>query len=166
MGVFRGSGADVDPLAISQEMRGAVRLWETCQIVIIDPGVNNVNLSTKSPSAFAWNGLARVQPYRREIGVATPTNPTTTQTVRFQVDFSADGVIPFVKHGFQILVLTEAQGNAEQPDPHLTEYVHVINASMNSSLAWIRTYETTVNTEYRNTFAIQSDGAGGIEWTP
>lgn len=165
MGVFDGRGSQLDIMAMSAEMRQAVRQWETCKVAILNPGTNSAYFANKNPLAFVWTGMARVQPYRREIAVAAPTNPTTTQTVRFQIDFSEDGAIPLLKTGYQIIVLTEAQGNTEQPDPHLSEYVHVIQSSMNSSLAWNRTIETTVNTEIRNTFQVEDDGAGGIQWT-
>lgn len=164
MGVFAGRGAGIDVLAISQEMRQAVRQWETCRIAILDPGASNVNFRTKSADAFVWTGWARVQPYRREIAVAVPANPTVTQTTRFQIDFSQDGAIPFMRNGFQVVVLTEAQGNAVQPDPHLSGYVHVINAGLNSSLAWVRTLETITNVEKRNDFQIALDDEGVLSW--
>lgn len=189
MGVYSGRGANVNPYAMSLEMRAVVRPWQTAYILILDPGVNNVNFVNKLSAAFKWHGFARVQPYRREIAVAAPTNPTTTQTVRFQVDFSEDGQIPFLKTGYQIIVvppeliasalvpgadllpsedllpaLFDEFPELEYADPHMTEYVHVVQSSMNSSLAWIRTIETTVNTEVRNTFQIDSDGSGGFQW--
>lgn len=178
-------------MAISQEMRNAVRLWESAYILILDPGANNINFKNRSADAFAWHGFARVQPYRREIGIARPTDPTTTQSVRFQIDFSKDGAIPLIKTDFQVLVMKPEQiaeallpnpdllpaedllpglfaryPELQYTDPHLTEYVHVVQSGMNSSLAWIRTLETTTDIQRRNTFTIESDGAGGFQWTP
>jgi hypothetical protein len=160
MGVFRGRGAEVDILAISQEMRKSVRQWENAHIIIINPGPNGTYLRDKSPLAFVWDGMARVQPYRREVPAAAVANPTTNQSVRFQVDFSEDGAIPDMKTGYRILVLDDV----EIPDPYISEYEHVVNSALNSSMAWIRTIETQVNTETRANYHFEPDGAGGWQW--
>jgi hypothetical protein len=168
MGVFKGRGATVDVNAISAEMRDAVRPWETAYILILDPGRDMVNFKTKDPAALVWDGRARVQPYRREIAVGVPADPTTTQTVRFQIDFTKDGAIPLIRSGYYVIVIDPAlvpdAGIEAYPDPYITNYVHIVNASMNSSMAWIRTLETITNTERRNDFQIESDGAGGLQW--
>lgn len=166
MSVWNGRGVGVDVMAISLEMRDAVRQWETCRIAILDPGRSNVNFTNKQPQAFVWTGYARVQEYRREIAVAQVADPTTTASVRFQIDFSKDGAIPLIRTDYQIIVLTEAQGNTEQPDPNLSDYVYVVGKALNSSTAWIRTIETITNTQRRNDFQIIADGSGGIKWAP
>lgn len=175
MGVFNGRGASWSPLDISLEMRQSVRPWESAYIVILDPGVNNVNFTGKNNAAFKWDGLARYQPYRKDIPVAQVTNPTTTATARFQVDFSEDGPLPDIRTNYQIVILPVGLANTalpadEQldpyPDPYITSYVHVVTSSMNSSLAWIRTIETIVDTRQRANFAIQPDGASGFQWVP
>lgn len=168
MGVFMGRGAQIDVMAISAEMRKSVRQWETVEIIIIDPGQNSANIRTKNPTAIKWNGLARRQPYRREVGAAIVTNPTNNQSVRFQIDFDADGVIPDIHKDWQIYVLPQSLSGIATPDNEMDVYLHVVSATDNSSLAWIRTIECQVNTEIRvnpdNVF--QSDGAGGYEWKP
>jgi hypothetical protein len=160
MGVFRGRGAEVAALGISDQMRDAVRLWENAHILIIDPGPNSVYLRDKNPLAFIWDGMARVQPYRREVPAAAVGNPTTNQSVRFQVDFSKDGVIPDIKTGWRVLVLNDV----EIPDPYISEYEHIVNSALNSSLAWVRTIETQVNTESRPSYQIEPNGLGGFQW--
>lgn len=160
MGVFRGRGAEVAALTISDQMRDAVRLWENAHILIIDPGPNSVYLRDKNPLAFVWAGMARVQPYRREVPAAAVGNPTTNQSVRFQIDFSKDGIIPDIKTGWRVLVLTDV----EIPDPYISEYEHVVNSALNSSLAWVRTIETQVNTESRPTYQIEPNGLGWFQW--
>jgi hypothetical protein len=164
MGVFRGTGASVDVMAISAEMAPAVRQWESAYVVIIDPGANNINLRDKNNAAFKWHGMARVQPYRREVATATTTNPTTNQTVRFQIDFGVDGAIPDIKTNWQVVVLPESLSGIPVPDPYLSVYQHVVRSAMNSSLAWIRTIECQVNTEVRPNYQIESDGADGWRW--
>jgi len=190
MSVFSGRGAQVDVMGISLEMRKAVRLWQTAYILVLDPGPDKINYREKRPAAFVWHGFARVQPYRREIAVSVPADPTTTQTVRFQLDFEEDGAIPLMRTGFEVIVVPLEMVamnlvpdpellSAEDlllglfelypqldgpPDPHIYDYTHTINASMNSSLAWVRTLETITNTERRNTLHIESNGAGGFQW--
>lgn len=173
MGVFNGRGARIDVLAISMEMRKSVRMWESAYILIIDPGANNINLTSKNNAAFVWHGLARRQPYRREVQVAQVTNPTTTQTVRFQIDFTEDGPIPDIKTNHQVWVVPtalvlSATGEAinEYPDPYITAYQHVVQGADNSSLAWIRTLETTVDTKVRPNYRVEPNGTGGFRWIP
>lgn len=164
MGVFAGRGAQIDVLAISDTMRNSVRQWETCRIVILDPGKNSVNFAQKSDAAFVWTGWARVQPYRREIAVAVPADPTVTQTYRFQVDFTKDGVIPLIRSGYRIIALPESLGNIPQPDPQISDYEHVVNSAVNSSLAWQRTIETITNLERRPDYEFGLDDDGNLVW--
>ena len=165
MGVYSGRGATVDINAISADMRKSVRLWEGAFIVILDPGPQGVYLRDKNNAAFKWAGMARVQPYRREVATATTTNPTTNQSVRFQVDFSEDGVLPDIKTNWQVAVLSPPDGTLI-PDPYISNYQHVVRSALNSSLAWIRTIECQVNTELRVDYdlSIQPDGSGGWQW--
>jgi hypothetical protein len=155
-------------MAISQEMRQAVRLWETVEILIVDPGSNSSNIRNKVPEAIKWHGLARRQPYRREVQAGVVTNPTNNQSVRFQIDFDADGAIPDIHKDWQIFVLPQSLTGLATPDNKMSVYLHVVSAADNSNLAWIRTIECQVNTEIRvnpgNVF--QSDGSGGYEWKP
>lgn len=171
MGVFDGRGAGVDVLAISREMRKSVRMWETAYVLIINPGANNINITSKNDAAFVWHGRARRQPYRREVQSAQVTNPTTTQTIRFQIDFDMDGPIPDIKTNWQVWVVPTslvlaATGEtiAEYPDPYISLYQHVIQGADNSSQAWIRTLETTVDTRSRPDYQIEPDGLGGFSW--
>ena len=174
MSVFDGRGSRVDILGISEEMRQAVRLWESVYCVIINPGANNVNLTTKNNAAFLWHGLARYQPYRKDIPVAQVTNPTTTATARFQIDFGMDGALPDIKTNYHVWIVPVALANqvlsadeqlAEYPDPFVSQYLHVVTSSMNSSMAWIRTVETILDTKTRASYEIQADGSN-LEWIP
>lgn len=161
MGLFANG---VDAMAMSMEMRKSVRQWETCMVVILDPGVNQAYFRGKSANAFVWSGMARYQPYRREVIANAQTNPTTMQSARFQVDFSEDGVLPEIKTGYRVWVLPESLSGIEPPDPYISLYDHVVSASANSSLAWVRTIETEFDTEGRPNYQIASDGSGGWEW--
>lgn len=167
MGIFRGRGAEVDFIAIKAAMAPAVRLWEAAYIVILNPGPNGVHLRDKDDAAFIWHGHARVQPYRREVATATTTNPTTNQSVRFQVDFSEDGVIPDIKTDYQVVVLPESLSGIELNDPAMPYYQHVVRSALNSSQAWIRTIEAQVNTGVRVQYAdsITGDPEAGFTWT-
>ena len=154
MGLFAGG---IDAVAQSEMMRVSVRQWMTCPIVILNPGVNMVNFKTKNPAAFVWSGMSRYQPYRKEVATPQVTDPTTTATARFQVDF--DG-LPEIKTGYRVWIT----GATEQPDPYTGIYDHVVTQALNSSLAWIRTIETIVNTEARPNYQIIPNGTGGYQW--
>lgn len=164
MGVFDGRGAQINPMAVSLALRDSLRGWQTVRVVILDPGANNVNFTSKNAAAFKWDGWARYQPYRKDIPIAQVTNPTTTATARFQVDFTKDGVIPDIKTNWIVLIVNEP--GVEYPDPRITGYVHVVTSAMNSSLAWVRTIETIVDTRTRENFAIEPDGSGHFRWVP
>jgi hypothetical protein len=164
MGLYDGRGAGINPMAIQQAMAESLRVWQTVKIVILAPGPNSVYFKTKDPAAFLWSGEARYQPYRKDIPIAQVTNPTTTGTARFQVDFTRDGVLPDIRTDYVVLIVPMA--GVEYPDPFITQYVHTVTSAMNSSLAWVRTIETIVDTKQRENFAIQPDGSGGFEWVP
>lgn len=164
MGVFDGRGANIDPYEVSLAMRDSLRGWQSVRVVILDPGTNNVYFTSKNAAAFKWNGWARYQPYRKDIPIAQVTNPTTTATARFQIDFTKDGALPDIKTNYIVLIVNEY--GVTYPDPFITQYVHVVTSSMNSSLAWIRTVETIVDTRTRENFAIQPNGSGGWMWVP
>lgn len=175
MGLYDGRGAGISPLDISLEMRKSLRLWQSVYVVILDPGANNVKFTSKDNTSFKWKGLARYQPYRKDIPIAQVTNPTTTSTARFQIDFEADGAIPDIKTNYIVMILEPALANlalptSEQisayPDPFIIQYVNVVTSSMNSSLAWVRTIETITDTKTRENFAIEYNGAGGFRWVP
>lgn len=166
MGVFLGRGSQVDVRAISLEMRKSVRDWETVHIVILNPGENGAYLRDRNDAAFVWDGMARLQPYRREVATATVTQPTTNQSVRFQVDFSEDGGIPDIRTDYQVVVLPESLTGIQLNDPYLPFYQHVVRSTLNSSLAWIRTIECQVNTDLRVNYSVSvtTDGGGGYKW--
>ena len=153
MGLFSGRNTlPVDVMAMSQEMRKGVRMWQSALVVIIDPNM------TGSLPLIVWHGLARVQPYRKDLSQNQVTNPTTTGTVRFQVDFTEDGLIPDIQTNFEVYILPTALSGIEYPDPYISEYAHIVTSSMNSSLAWQRTIETTVNTEAKPNYNIVKVG--------
>lgn len=168
MGVFRGRGAKIDVMAISLEMREAVSAWFTVYVVVLDPGSNGKFIKDKNPAALIWQGYARVQPYRREVFTATPTQPTTNQSVRFQIDFSKDGAIPDIRSEFQVAVLPVSMTGNELPDPYLPVYQHIVLSTNNSSLAWVRTLETQSNTQVRVNWTTQFEGNtdDGFTWKP
>jgi hypothetical protein len=164
MGVYDGRGAGIDPEAIRLAMQPALRQWQTVRVVILNPGPNNQYFTAKNPAAFIWDGWARYQPYRKDIPIAQVTAPTTTATARFQIDFELDGVIPDIKTNYIVLIVPEP--GVTYPDPMVTQYVHVVTSTMNSSLAWIRTIETITDTRTRENFAIEPDGSGHFRWVP
>ena len=146
MGLF--ANAAISPMAISQEMRKAVRQFQTAKIVIIDPRI------TEDLPVIVWSGMACVQPYRKDLSSPQVGNPTVVATVRFQVDFEEDGPLPDIETNFQVYVLPQELSGLDYPDVYISEYAHIVTSAMNSSLAWQRTIETTVNTESRPNYNI------------
>lgn len=152
MGLFVNN--TIDPMAISQEMRKAVRQFQTTKIVLIDPRI------TEDLPVIVWSGMARVQPYRKDLSSPQVANPTVVATVRFQVDFDQDGPLPDIETNFQVYVLPQELSGLTYPDVYISEYAHIVTSAMNGSLAWQRTIETTVNTESRPNYNIVRVGDG------
>jgi hypothetical protein len=168
-----GRGAKVDVLAISQEMRKAVRLWETVYVIVLDPGANKAKYLNKDNSAFVWHGFARYQPYRKDIPIAQVTNPTTTATSRFQIDFDADGPIPEIRTNWEVWIVpaplaSSAIGEtvSAYPDAEISRYEWVVTSAANSSLAWQRTVECITDTKTRFSPQVEPNGSGGFRWVP
>lgn len=93
---------------------------------------------------LVWVGYARVQPLRTAITLKRAIDSTTTRTTQFQlIDFPKDGNVPDIRAGFEIVVMDGHN------DPLLENYQYYVTGSENSSMAWQRTVETTVNQESR-----------------
>lgn len=127
-------------------------MFQTATIVLIDPRI------TEPLPVIVWSGLARVQPYRKDLNSPQVGNPTVVGTVRFQVDFTEDGPLPDIGTNFEVFVIPQALSGREYPDPYISEYAHIVTSAMNSSMAWERTIETTVNTEAKPNYNIVQVG--------
>jgi hypothetical protein len=140
--------ADVD--AYAEFMRPLITPWikqawiaivnPLDRIVTEDPITGVVQSATVTP---IYTGYSRIQPLRTALNQKRATDSTTTRTVQFWVEFPKDNVLPDIKPGFEIVVMDGKN------DPSLTEYKYLVTGSQNSSMAWQRTIETTVNLESR-----------------
>lgn len=142
-----------DVNAYAEFMKPLLQPWlEQAWVAIVDPATR-VTLKnefgavigvTVDADDLVWTGFARAQPLRTAIGLKRAIDSTTTRTTQFQlVDFPKDGDVPDIRAGFEIVVIDGHN------DPQLTNYQYYVTGSENSSMAWQRTIETTVNQEAR-----------------
>lgn len=141
MGSFAGGGIDIH--AISLEMRNAVNIWQTAIVQIIDPkigeGIFDVweNADDGGEPSVLWMGQARVQPMRAPLNVQTDNRHTDLIGVRVQVPLSVD-IGPIYK-GLQVVVVDGGE------DHELENFQYIVQGSMGSSMAWVRTLDTEVD---------------------
>lgn len=110
----------------------------------VDNGFGAITSVTVPAEDLVWVGWARVQPLRTSIFLKRAVDSTTTRTTQFQLlGFPADGDVPSIRAGFEVVVMDGGR------DPFLTEYQYYVTGAQNSSMAWQRTVETTVNQEIR-----------------
>lgn len=143
--------ADVD--AYAEYMKDKLSPWlRQAWVAVVDPATrvvvkNNygaITGVTVAPADLVWVGWARVQPLRTAITLKRAIDSTTTRTTQFQLlDFPKDGDSPDIRAGFEIVVMYGHN------DPNLEDYQFYVTGSENSSMAWQRTVETTVNQETR-----------------
>lgn len=111
------------------------------RVVVRDEITGVIESVTVTPLHVGW---FRIQPLRTALNQKKAIDSTTTRTHQFwPLDFPADETLPDIKPGFEIIVMDG--GN----DPYLELYKYVVTGSTNSSMAWNRTIETTVNLEAR-----------------
>jgi hypothetical protein len=120
-------------------------------IHLIDPTLIEEDINIKAGTMTVtggpvWSGWARVQPIRNDVNAWRATNPTTTRTVQFWVEFPEDQTID-IKPGFRICVDPLVDG--DNNDPWLAEYQYVVMGGLNSTQAWQRTINTQVDLEIR-----------------
>lgn len=140
--------ADVDGYA--ELLRPLVTPWiQQAWVAIIDPTTRTetenpaTGLITGVTATPVYTGWSRIQPLRTALNVKRAVDTTTSRTVQFWIGYTKDGTLPDIKPGFEVVVMDG--GN----DPKLTKYQYVVTGSQNSSAAWQRTIETTVNMESR-----------------
>lgn len=142
-----------DVSAYAEFMKPILKPWmKQAWIAIVDPKTRKTETNqfgaitsvTVDPADLVWVGYARAQPLRTAINLKRAIDTTTTRTTQFQlVDFPMDGTVPDIKAGYEVVVIDGHN------DPLLTKYQFYVTGSENSSMAWQRTVETTVNQETR-----------------
>lgn len=140
--------ADVE--AYAAFMKGLLTPWlHQAWIAIIDPTQTTstedsvTGVITGVTITPVWTGYSRVQPLRSALGVKRAVDSTTTRVVQFQIEYPTEVKAFDIKPGFEIVVMDGLN------DPFLEEYQYVVTGAINSSMAWQRTIETTVNLESR-----------------
>lgn len=148
--------ADVD--AWAEFMKPHVQPWfRQAWCAVIDPTQRTetddpiTGVTESVQIAPIYTGWFRVQPIRTNINVKKAIDSTTQRVVQFQtVDFPKDLMLPDLKPGLEIAVMWGKN------DPYLELYKYVITGSLNSSMAWQRTIDTTVNLESRPNWDMSS----------
>jgi len=165
MGSFSGGGAGLDLHAISLAMQPAVNIWQSGIVQIIDPklaeGIFDPFLNEDGDGApgVLWQGTARVQPMRAPLNVQTENRHTDLIGVRVQIPLSVN--IGTIHKGLQVIVVDGGE------DPELENFQYIVQGSMGSSMAWVRTLDTEVDIgvvrateDITNTYGVQPYGTG------
>nr|ADW08986.1 unknown [Clavibacter phage CN77] len=124
-------------------MQPAVNIWQSGIVQIIDPklakGIFDPFLNQDSDGApgVLWQGTARIQPMRAPLNVQTENRHTDLIGVRVQIPLSVD--IGAIHKGLQVVVVDGGE------DPELERFQYVVQGSMGSSMAWVRTLDTEVD---------------------
>lgn len=139
-GDYIAMGAFVKPL-LEPWLRQAV-------VAIVDPATKQVvrNYETGETTVTItpiYIGYSRIQPLRTALNSQQLANLTTTRAIQFQLEYPQTNTLPDIKSGYEVVVV-----NAPA-DPYLSKYQFVVTGSVNSSMAWNRTVETTTNLEAR-----------------
>lgn len=137
----------IDFDAMAESMRPIINSWKNQgYCIIVDP-----NATIRSRDILAGtsavmpiplgSGPCRIQPIKSNLTERNQTNDTDARTIQFWLDFPKDQTIPDIRPGFEIIVTNG--GN----DPYLSSYQYPVIGAMNSSMAWQRTIQATVNME-------------------
>lgn len=139
----------VDIPAIAAEMRATEEPWMNGIVQIIDPNIAGgifdpwSNAEDGGDPAILWEGSARIQPLSGASGVLGEFQSTNVRGIRFKIPLGAhkengEPLDP-IRAGLQVYVVDGGE------DAILEQYHYVINTGINSSLAWNRTIEATVD---------------------
>ena len=145
MGLYT-SKRKVDIAAISEVMQSVVSKWQNGVIKILDPhisgGTYNVweNKTTGRNPATIWEGPARIQPIRWPIVVTGKAEQSAYKSVRFQIPRDIEFDFNVIREGLRIEV---SEGGMFED---MESMIFVITAATNSSFAWNRTIDATVDT--------------------
>lgn len=149
MGVFRGRGATIDRARQAAAMRPALYAWFNAQIQIFDPNLRDAPAyaplgdtgGVATPSAPLYdsgvNG-ALIQPIRSPVMVQQGDQTIGLLGIRMQVKMPATP--PVLRAGLRVRVVNG--GNV----PEITFYRYVLNEALDTSAAWGKIIEATVDT--------------------
>lgn len=144
MGLY-GGGGGINIAAVAELMRATEESWMNGLIQIIDPNIGEGNYSvlnnrtTGGEPVVLWEGKARIQPIRAATPSAGTFENASIRGVRFKIPLGADIGVGPIREGLQIYVIDGGE------DESLTHYNYIISNGINSSLAWNRTIEATVD---------------------
>lgn len=147
MGVRTWAGS-VDIPGTSEKMQPTLRRWYNAQIEIIDPKIdggafdrltNTKDRAGANAPAVLWTGPARIQAMRWPNVATARQEAIAARTVVFHIPLDEDLDPNLIVEGFRVHVVDGGM---------LPEFEHglfVITATTNSSYAWDRRIETTMD---------------------
>ena len=138
----------VDIPAIAAEMRATeAASWLNGFVRILYPNIAGgtfnawENRDTGGEPVVLWEGEARIQPLRSSQIISGAFEQLAIRGIRFKIPLGAQiasGTV--LREGLQVQVVDGGEDEA------LTQFTYVISGALNSSLAWNRTIEATVDT--------------------
>lgn len=143
-GMLPGPGINIP--AVAAQMRATEESWMNGLIQIVDPNIGDgtfnpiTNVISGGEPVVLWQGKARIQHMRAPQSIAGSFENSEIRNVRFKIPLSADipDDVP-IREGLQIYVVDGGE------DRILEQYHYVVKSGINSSLAWNRTIETSVD---------------------
>lgn len=146
MGIYSGTAPLVDIAGISAEMQTAVEAWQNGIVRIVDPNISDgdydpwTNATAGGAPSTMWEGSARIQPIRSATAISGTYENISIRGVRFQIPLRAQ-LSPDLafREGLQIIVIDGGMF------PDLEKFQYVITNGINSSFAWNRTIEASVD---------------------
>jgi len=135
----------IDIRAISEIMQPVTEEWFNATIEIIDPKIESgsydraTNQRTGRTQQVLWTGSARIQAMRWPNVATARQEAVSSRTVVFHIPISEDVSPDFIQEGYRVHVLDGGLS------PEFETGLFVITSTINSSYAWDRRIETTMD---------------------
>lgn len=143
MGFYNSRNAINIP-AISEAMRSVLRPWFNATIEIINPDITggaynrSTNTKVRTPEII-WSGPARIQAMRWPNVATARQEAISSRTVVFHLPLSDDSAPELIHEGWRVRVVDGGLA------PEFEGGLFVITTSVNSSYAWDRRIECTMD---------------------
>lgn len=142
MGVYVSQGVSIS--GISEVMQEVVGQWYNASIQIIKPDIGGstfnraTNTKTRDPEII-WEGPARIQAMRWPNVATARQEAVAARTVVFHIPVSDESAPSLIHEGWRVHVVDGGMA------PEFTGGLFVITSTVNSSYAWDRRIETTMD---------------------
>lgn len=145
MGIYGKTKAKIDLRAISETMQPVTEEWYNAVIQIVDPHINEgtfdraTNTKTRVPEDILWEGPARIQAVRWPNVATARQEAISSRTVVFHIPLEFEIDPGLIVEGYRVHVVDGGMS------PQFEQGLFVITATTNSSYAWDRRIETTMD---------------------